>query len=51
MGCGTNVSPSATKKADGALRVGGASVSRSWVVIATDDIGPGGHDMTSPPPQ
>jgi hypothetical protein len=39
MDCGTKVSPSATKNADGPLREGAASVGRSWVVIATDDIG------------
>ena len=39
MGCGTKVSPSATKNADGPLRGAGDSAARSWVVIATDDIG------------
>src|SRR6266850_1980435 len=39
MGCGTKVAPSATKKAEGPLRATGDSVARSWVVIATDDIG------------
>src|SRR5215207_2159203 len=39
MGCGTKVSPSATKNADGPRRAGGASVTWSSVVIGTDDIG------------
>jgi hypothetical protein len=39
MGCGTKVSPSAMKKAEGPLRGAGISAARSWVVIATDDIG------------
>jgi hypothetical protein len=39
MGCGTKVSPSATKNADGPMREAGASAARSCVVIAIDDIG------------
>src|SRR5262249_42763567 len=41
MGCGTKASPSATKNADGPLRGAADWAARSWMVIATDDIGPG----------
>src|SRR6185437_4967724 len=41
MGCGTKASPSAMKNADGPLRGAADSAARSWMVIATDDIGPG----------